>query len=207
MAGSQAVAQELAELSPRELELMRAAYQVMASVGGHRLNLQDIADAAGTSKGLILYHFKAKNVVLQRAMQWALLRTADRIREAVEQARAGDADELSALVDAIFVSPQANRDFQLVYLDLVERAAREDEFADLPAMTREIIESLYAEVIRVGVEQGDYVVDDVDEAALRMRVVIDGTFLEWLQRPDWKRSHGAFRDRCHAMLSLLLGAT
>lgn len=205
MSGSQAVAEQLADLSPREVDLLRAAYRVMARVGGHRLNLQDIADEAGTSKGLILYHFKSKSAVLQRAMQWALLRTAARIRDAVEAARAADdPDELGHLLGAIFVSPQANRDFQLVYVDLIEHAAREPAFEDLPAMTREIIESLYVEVIRSGVDRGLYDVDDVDEAALTMRTVIDGTFLQWLQRDDWRASHGAFRERCHETLIALL---
>ncbi len=197
---------ELQGLSHREIELLAAAYRVMARVGSHRLNLQDIADEAGTSKGLVLYHFKTKSQVLQRAMQWALLRTAGRIREAVEHARAiDDADELAHLLAAIFVSPAANREFQLVYLDLIERAAREpDDFAALPALTREIVESVYAEVIRSGVARGTYAVEDVDEAARTMRTVIDGTFLQWLQRDDWEAAHAAFRDRCHDLLVALL---
>ena len=198
------LAGELEGRSEREIAILRAAYHVMARSGSNRLNLQDIADEAGVSKGLVLYHFQTKNAVLQHAMQWALLQTARRIRTALDDA--DSADPLGPLLDAIFVSPQANRDFQLVYVDLIEHSVREQSFAELPAMTRGIIESLYADVIRAGVEDGTFAVDDVDEAALLMRVVIDGTFLQWLQRPDWQASHGAFRERCHAALRRLLAA-
>lgn len=197
------LAGELARRSDREIAILRAAYHVMARSGSNRLNLQDIADHAGVSKGLVLYHFQTKNAVLQHAMQWALLQTAQRIRASLEAAD-DPADRLGPLLDAIFVSPQANRDFQLVYLDLVEHSVREESFADLPATTRSIIEALYADVLRAGVADGVFAVDDVDEAALLVRVVIDGTFLQWLQRPDWQDCHADFRRRCHQALRNLL---
>ena len=189
--------------SAREIAILRSTYHVMARDGSNRLNLQDIADEAGVSKGLVLYHFRSKAAVLQHAMQWALLETARRIRTTMEGAETGD--RLTPLLDAIFVSPDANRDFHLVYLDLVEHSVREDMFAQLPAMTREIIEGLYAEVITAGVEDGVFHVDDPEEAALRMRLVLDGTFLEWLQTSDWRDRHGEFRQRCHELLEQVLG--
>lgn len=199
------LAVELESRSEREITILRSAYHVMARSGSNRLNLQDIADEAGVSKGLILYHFQTKNAVLQHAMQWALLQTARRIRTSLEAAD-DPTDRLGPLLDAIFVAPDSNRDFHLVYLDLIEHAAREQSFAELPAMTRGIIETLYAEVIRAGVEDGLFEVDDVDEAALTMRIVIDGTFIEWLQRPDWLDSHAEFKARCQRTLATLLGA-
>lgn len=199
------IAVQLEARSDREIAILRAAYHVMARSGSNRLNLQDIADEAGVSKGLILYHFQTKNAVLQHAMQWALLATARRIRASLESAE-DPRDLLGPLLDAIFVSAQANRDFHLVYLDLIEHAAREQTFADLPAMSRGIIETLYAEVIGVGAEDGLFHVQDVEEAALLMRVVIDGTFLQWLQRSDWRDSHAAFKQRCHDTLATLLRA-
>lgn len=201
----ESIAVELDARSGREIAILRAAYHVMARSGSSRLNLQDIADEAGVSKGLILYHFRTKNAVLQHAMQWALLETARRIRTSLEAAD-DPTDRLGPLLDAIFVSPQANRDFHLVYLDLIEHAAREQTFAELPAMSRSIIETLYADVIGAGVADGLFHVDDVEEAALLMRVVIDGTFLQWLQRSDWQDSHAAFKQRCHHTLARLLGA-
>lgn len=193
--------------SSREMTILRAAYRVMARDGGHRLNLQAIADEAESSKGLILYHFGSKANLLQAAMRWALLETARRIEDAMGgQADLDDArdDSLTPLLEAIFVSPQANRDFQLVYIDLVEHAVREPAFAELPAMTRSIIEPLYAEVIRTGIERGEFHVEDADRAALAMRAVIDGIFLQWLQRLDWETSHGEFQQLCHDALTALL---
>jgi TetR/AcrR family fatty acid metabolism transcriptional regulator len=191
-------------LSEREEELIRSAYRVIARQGGHRLSLQDIATEAGVSKGLVLYHFKSKERLFLMTMRWALARTARRIRERI----AGITDPrqvLTALVDAVFVSPDRNHEFTLLYLDLIEHAARVPSFGELSTMTREIINGLYAEVIAAGAASGVFHVDDVDEAAAAMRAHIEGTLLTWLQ-DDWRTTHGRYRARCEAGLLRLLGA-
>lgn len=193
------------ELSAREEELVRSAYRVIARQGGHRLSLQDIADEAGVSKGLVLYHFKSKDRLFLTTMRWALARTARRIRDRT----AGVADSrqvLAALVDAVFVDPDKNHEFTLLYLDLVEHAARVPSFGELSDMTRDIINGLYAEVISAGVADGVFSVDDIDEAAGAMRAYIEGTLLTWLQS-DWRTTHELYRQRCEAGLLRLLGVT
>lgn len=191
--------------SPRVVELVRSTYRVMARRGSHRLSLQDVAEEAGVSKGLLLYHFKTKDNLLLATMRWALQRTADRIRRGT-----ADADDaraaLRSLVEAVFVSPQLNRDFNLFYLDLVEHAARVAVYSELPELLRTVINQLYGEVIQRGVDEGVFHVDDVDAAARAMRAHIEGTFLQWMQEDDWRGSHGRYRDECYESLVRLLGA-
>lgn len=191
--------------SPREVALLRAAYGVMARQGSHRLSLQDIADDAAVSKGLVLYNFKSKANLLLQTMRWALERTAARIREGLDAAEPGDA--LRAVVDAVWIGAPQNRDFMLVYLDLLEHAARDPSFGELNGLMRSIINGLYEEVLREGIRRGVFD-DDLDpvEGAEVMRAYIDGIFVAWLQRPDWQGEHAAYRDRCLTGLRRLLGA-
>jgi AcrR family transcriptional regulator len=194
------------ELSPRVVELVRSTYRVMARRGSHRLSLQDVAEEAGVSKGLLLYHFKSKDNLLLATMRWALQRTAERIRRGT--ADAADAREaLHSLVAAVFVDPQLNRDFHLFYLDLVEHAARVEAYSELHELMRTVINQLYAEVIQRGVDEGEFHVDDVDAAARVMRAHIEGTFLQWMQEDDWHAAHGRYRDECEDALVRLLGAS
>ena len=189
----------------RETQIVRSAYRVMASRGSHRLTLQDIADEAGVSKALLLYHFGTKDNLLLAAMRWALRGTSRRIRDSIAGV-AGARAAVDALIDAVFVGPRANRDFFLFYLDLVEHLARVPTFAELSAMLHDIVNGLYAEVIAAGKEQGVFAVDDVDAAARDMRSLIEGTFLQWIQTPDWEDNHPRWRDGCRQALQTLLGA-
>src|SRR5436189_3973429 len=205
MGQAQAVAAgATAGLSPRALELVRSAYRVMTQQGGHRLSLQDVADEAGVSKGMVLYYFKTKENLYLTTMRWALERTEARIRRGI-----GAADDpreaVAALVDAVFVGPEQNRDFYLLYLDLVEHAARVPSFGQLSAVAFQIINGLYEEVVRDGTKRGGFAVDDPAAAAVAMRALIEGAFLSWLQRDDWRTSHEDFKALCRQSLLRLLG--
>lgn len=191
--------------SSREMEIIRSAYRTMATRGSHRMSLQDVADEAGVSKALLLYHFGTKDALLFAAMKWALERTAERIR--TEMASEGSSEEqIAALVDAIFIEPQANREFYLFYLDLIEHAGRVPSFGGLSKMLDEIINGLYREVIADGKTEGVFDVTDVDVAARHMRALIEGTFLQWIQTEDWRQNHGVWKEQCREALLRLLGA-
>jgi AcrR family transcriptional regulator len=188
----------------REMAIIRSAYRTMARRGSHRMSLQEIADEAGVSKALVLYHFGTKDALLLAAMKWAVERTAARIREGVASGGT-PVEQVTALVDAIFIEPEANRDFYLFYLDLVDHAGRIPSFGELPVMLVEIINGLYGDLIADGVEEGVFDVSDVSIAARNVRALIEGTFLQWMQTEDWRASHGAWKEQCRRALLRLLG--
>lgn len=190
--------------SPREMEIIRSAYRTMAHSGSHRISLREVATEAGVSKALLLYHFGTKEALLFAAMKWALERTAVRIRGGLESA-SRPREQIGALIDAIFVDAEANREFYLFYLDLVEHASRSPGFGELSGMLDRIINGLFAEVIGNGVTDGVFSVDDVDVAARHMRALIEGTFLQWIQTADWRESHSQWKSDCRVALLLLLG--
>ena len=192
-------------MANRPDDIIRSAYRVMARRGSHRHSLQDIATEAGVSKGLLLYHFGTKDNLLLATMRWALQGTAERIRRRMARA-SGSEQTIAALIEAVFVNPQANRDFYMFYLDLLEHQARVPSFRTLSEMLEDMINGLYAEVIQRGHDDSVFAVDDVRLAARHMRALIEGTFLQWLQSDDWEKSHARWRNDCRDALMVLLGA-
>lgn len=188
----------------RKSELVRTVYRVMARDGVHRVPLQQIADEAGVSKGLLLYHFATKDAMVLAAMEWVLEATAARIRRGIEQVVDPEA-LLPAVLDAIWIDPEANRAFFRFYLDGVEHQARSPEFAEFGERGRAIIDALYADVITQGSEAGVFHVSDVGNAAVEVRAVIEGLFLQWLQTADWKAGHARFKHLCQCALRRVLG--
>jgi AcrR family transcriptional regulator len=204
MARTQAAVGDQTELSPRAQALLRSAYRVITRQGSHRLSLQDVADEAGVSKGMVLYYFKTKENLFLTTMRYALERTSARIRE--RTAGVDDPNRLiAALVDAIFIDAERNRHFYLLYVDLIEHAARVPSFGRLSSLATEIINGHYEELVRDGAARGGMAVQDPAEAAAAMRALIDGTFLTWLPRDDWRESYPRFKALCHASLVRLLG--
>lgn len=191
------------ELVPVEESLVRAAYRLIASKGIERTTLQDIADAAGVSKALAVYYFKSKENILLAAIRWVLGRVAERMTSVVASVEAPE-EKVRAMIDAIFVDPRRNRDFYLAYTALIAEAARNERFNELNVTFRSIMNAAYADLIRAG-EGTVFVVDSVEEAAMGVRALIDGFFLQWLEESKWVELHGRYRERCTNAILRYLG--
>jgi TetR/AcrR family transcriptional regulator, fatty acid metabolism regulator protein len=180
------------EQSPKQEELLRLAYRLMATKGMHRMTLQDVADAAGMSKANVVYHYKTKEDLVLTVMQWVLERVAARVVQATVSAKGRDA-KIRAMVDAIFVDPRRNRNFYIVYAELIAHSSRNGRFAELNGWFREIVTGQYADVIR---STSDRSKKGVAEAAMVVRALIDGLFLQWLEEPEWEARHREYKSLC-----------
>jgi AcrR family transcriptional regulator len=194
---------EAKRFSEHEIRLVRGTYEAMARIGSQQLSLRRLARELDVSPPLLVYHFGSRENLLVETMHWALAGTVRRIRRHVASMTDPE-DALAALMDAVFVGPQANRDFHLVYLDLVQYSIRDPSFSGLTDLLRTHINGSYAGVIRVGVDAGVFDVDDVDVAARHARAIVEGGFLQWLQEDDWETTHGALKRECHEALLVLL---
>jgi TetR/AcrR family transcriptional regulator, fatty acid metabolism regulator protein len=192
------------ELVPAEEALVRAAYRLIASKGIERTTLQDITDAAGVSKALAVYYFKTKENLLLATIRWVLGRVAERMTGVVASVEAPE-QKVHAMIDAIFVDPRRNRDFYLAYTALIGEAARNERFNELNVTFRSIMNAAYADLIRSG-ESTVFVVDSVDEAAMGVRALIDGLFLQWLEESDWTALHGRYKEMSARAILRYLGA-
>jgi AcrR family transcriptional regulator len=178
--------------SSRQDELLRTAYRLMAIKGMHRMTLQDVADSAGMSKANVVYHYKTKEDLVLKTMQWVLERVAARVVEATESATGRDA-KIRAMIDAIFVDPKRNRNFYIVYAELIAHSSRNGRFAELNDWFREIVNGQYAAVIGSTTRRSKKA---VAESAMVVRALIDGLFLQWLEEPDWEARHAEYKDLC-----------
>jgi hypothetical protein len=114
-------------------------------------------------------------------------------------------EKVRAMIDAIFVDPRRNRDFYLAYTALINEAARNERFNELNVTFRSIMNAAYADLIRSG-EGTAFAVDSVEEAAMGVRALIDGFFLQWLEESDWTALHQSYKDACARAILRYLGA-
>lgn len=74
--------------------ILAATATRLLGVGAFKLNMQDVADAAGVSKGLIHYHFDNKDSLLARAVDWLIVELNEREARALDGATAQSAIEM-----------------------------------------------------------------------------------------------------------------
>lgn len=190
-------------LSPHEIKIVRGTYQAMARIGTQQLSLRRLAKELDVSPALLVYHFRTRDNLLLETMHWALASTVRRIKRHIAGIK-DPIDALAALMDAVFVGAQSNRDFHLIYMDLVQYAIRQESFTQLAELLREHINGSYHAVIQQGVDAGVFQVRDVELAAKQARAIVEGGFLQWIQDEDWERTHTRLRDDCHEALLCLI---
>jgi AcrR family transcriptional regulator len=189
--------------SEHELKIVRGTYRVMARVGTQQVSLRGIAKELGVSPALLIYHFGSKDNLLIETMHWALAGSVRRLKRQIEGIEEPE-EALRVSLGAVFVDARANRDFYLIYLDLLQYAVRHESFTRLAALLRKHIDDSYATVIRQGVATGVFEVSDAMLAARQVRAIVEGAFLQWLQTDDWEQTHAALQRDCYeAALRLL----
>lgn len=109
--------------------LLDAALEVFASHGFERATLDQVAEAAGLTKGAIYSNFASKDDLFYAMMNEQALRRAEAVRALLTDRGAGQdgqqaARRIGRLLTEAFTQ---NREWHLVFLDFWGRAVRDDD--------------------------------------------------------------------------------
>ena len=184
----------------RKAELIRATFLEVSEKGFSDTTLEDIAQRADVSKGVLLYYFRSKEDLFLAAFKHSILMLRDRLRQALAEAP-DPVEKVRAIVRTSFVSAKANRKFYQAYLDLLSMGTRQEAFKQLNARFYENCLAMDVEIIEEGVRQGVF---HAQADAGVLRAIVDGLMLQWLF--DENSSFEDYQQRCEvALLRYLQG--
>lgn len=183
----------------RRAQIIEAALEVVLQVGYAQASLARIAEAAGTSKSVVSYHFDGKEELLRAVVEHVFADTGLRMAEAVE-ARSTPAARLEAYVRAELAEMARHpRRFAAATEILISHRDEQGRplLLDEAAADLTFLES----ILREGVRAGAFTIPDVAVATTTITHAIDGA-LTTAQR-DPGTDLGAYAD---ALVPLLLAA-
>lgn len=192
----------------RRKQILEAAGKVITERGVCDARIADIANAASTSTGLILYYFGSKDQLLAEALTYA----EDAFYLHVFNGITSIADPREQLAYLIASScpgvPEANAvgevvDDWLLWLELWARALHDDMAARKRAALDRRWRTTIADVVRAGQRQGVFADVDPLEFAIEFAALMDGLALQVVLDDtefDGERMRRMLLD--HAMLRL-----
>jgi AcrR family transcriptional regulator len=155
--------------------MLDAAVLVISERGLADTRIADIAERAGASPALVIYHFQTRDRVLGQALTWS----EERFYERAERELAAVTRPTDQLIRLIELSCERGQgagglDHWGLWLDMWARAPHDPDVARdrraLDARWRATI----AEIVRRGQKAGEFEQVDADEFALRLSALMDG---------------------------------
>jgi AcrR family transcriptional regulator len=154
--------------------LLDAALEVFAERGFDTANLDQVAAAAGLSKGAIYSNFISKDDLFYAMMTEQVLVRVGSIRT-VLAARTADAhkpQDLRDIGDLLTEAFTEQREWRLVFLDFWRRAVRDDDVRARFIAHRRTLRAAIADSVRQilggGPPAGDFTVDDIVTVVLAL---------------------------------------
>ena len=164
----------------RPREILAAALRVFAEHGYNATRLEDIAAAAGVTKGTIYYYFKSKDALLLRLTTAGDQSEFDRLATLIDNNTGSASTQLRMLMRKGFAEPadESRRLLRLVYLAL---------HADAPHLFSRVVQhalvdgwALMTSLIERGKATGEFRADA--DAEVAARVFTSGLLLQQLWR-------------------------
>lgn len=165
----------------RRQQIIDAAIELFATNGFRGTGLAAVADAVGITPGAILHHFGSKERLLEAVIEERDSRTSARL---VSLASLGGADALRSMVH---VAEEVERDRRLASLYTVlevENLEHDDLVHDFFVRRSRVVRRLLSDILRVGVEQGEFRADsDIPALVAEAIAFMEGAQLIWLLDP------------------------
>lgn len=157
--------------------ILEAAQHVFATKGYHRALMDDVAREAGLSKGALYFHFPSKEELFLSLVEDAAEQLAQRVLEAIEGARGGEAKVRAALRAAVTAFSENEA---LTRLVLVEWVGLGPAFHGKRfALQRALADLIRAQLDRAMAE-GDIPPQDTELAAFAWIGAIQELVIRWL---------------------------
>lgn len=169
-------------LTPNERRdvIIEATLEVARKKGLGAATVRDIAEAMGTSSGLIHHYFDSMDQVLAGAFSAAATHELERVRRAVDRSQ-GPVDGLARFV-AAYTPAQSDWSFQL-WLDAWSEASRRPELQQTSRHLNLAWQEMVAEIVRAGVDRGVMESEDPNASAWRIISLLDGLMLQVVAHP------------------------
>ncbi len=155
----------------RREEILTATIAEIEKSGMSALRVSDIATALGVSTGLVFYHFDTKDALLVDALEFAVVRDADRLDKAI--AKAGEPIERLRRVLASYGPTGAAHGWTLwieAWSTALRSSSIQASLRKLDGRWRDALERVVIE----GVDNGDFRCRDPKSTVARVGALLDG---------------------------------
>jgi len=158
--------------------ILKATFDALLEHGYADLTIDRIGHHFPKSEGVVFYHYDGKDEILLDLLDYLLERFVQ-IGVPISNDGCPEA-QLRTLLNQVISrsSGQQARDYEIVLTELRMRAAQDKEFRELIDKSQDIFRNKVKEIVRNGIESGDFREADPDLVADFLTTLVSGEIFE-----------------------------
>jgi TetR/AcrR family fatty acid metabolism transcriptional regulator len=163
----------------RRAEIIEATFFCIALKGYSNITMQDIADSAGVSKGVIHYYFRNKDELFLSVLEKLIKDLDGHLARNVDRAKTPP-EKVRAIINAVFEKTGANKKFQVVLLDLWAHSMRNPTLKAAHRSQYARYRHLAKKIIAEGIDEGYFKKCEPARAASAIIGLTEGFAIQWI---------------------------
>lgn len=163
----------------RRAEIIEATFFCIALKGYSNITMQDIADSAGVSKGVIHYYFHNKEELFLSVFERLIKDLDSHLGKKVDQAKTPP-EKVRAIITAVFEKTRENKKFQVVLLDFWANSTKLPRLQEATANQYARYRHMAKKIIAEGVEKEYFKPCDPSRVASALIGLIEGLTIQWI---------------------------
>lgn len=165
--------------SERKEQIVKATVECITKFGYHNFSMQDVAKAAGVSKGIIHYYFLNKDDLMMSVLDKVAVDIEKSMVRCMESAKDA-ASKLDVFVDVTFEIVRNTKEYYQVNMDFWTQINQKEEIRKVIANHYSKFRDTCAKILKEGIDTKKFKAINPNEYASVIIGLLDGLSLQWL---------------------------
>jgi TetR/AcrR family fatty acid metabolism transcriptional regulator len=187
----------------RKDQILAAATKVFTERGFAEARMDDIVAESGLSKGALYWYFDSKDAIiislLDRVFDWE---TAN--LQAILERHDSSAHKLTAFVEVTIQDLNKMKPLMPIFIDFWSLSLRKKTINQAIKRYYQRFLDILEPILQLGIDQGEFRPVDVNESALAIGAVFEGTILLWAYFSETVDIEKQFRSNLDLVLNGLV---
>jgi TetR/AcrR family fatty acid metabolism transcriptional regulator len=167
----------------RKNQILEAATAVFARLGFHKARMDDIVDESGLSKGSLYWYFNSKDEIILAILNRMFERELSDLKNLPDMPGSA-AERLERMVERAIVDIQGMLKLMPLAFEFLYLAFRRKIVQQALSQYVESYLALATPVIQQGIDRGEFHPVDVEQTALAIFAIIEGSAMMWVYAPE-----------------------
>ena len=167
----------------RKSQILDAAMDTFSEMGFHKARMSDIAETSGLSKGSLYWYFDSKDSIILSLLDRVFVPEIKDFNILLKDPRSAES-RLAIYIERVSDDMVKMLKWMPLFYDFLALAFRQELVKKAISRYYKKQMEILVDLIQQGIDSGEFLVEDPEEAAIALGSILEGTVILWLYDPE-----------------------